>query len=58
VPTSASPERYEQLAKEHRAGAERISDPVLKRSLLQIAKNYDDMAAHVRRVQAMSPTER
>jgi hypothetical protein len=47
-------ERYEELAVDHRARAERIADPVLKRSLLEIAKNYEAMAERVRRVQALS----
>jgi hypothetical protein len=53
-----SPEGYERLAREHRVRAEGIGDPVLKRSLLEIAKNYDAMADRMRRVQALIPTDR
>jgi hypothetical protein len=53
-----SAERYEALAADHRARAERIADPVLKGSLLEIAKNYEAMAERVRRTPALSRTER
>jgi hypothetical protein len=53
-----SPERYEQLAADHRARAEGIADPELKRSLVEIAKNYEAMAQRMRRIEALIPTER
>jgi hypothetical protein len=53
-----SPETYEELAGAHRARAARIADPELKRSLLEIAKNYESMAARMRRIEALSPKER
>jgi hypothetical protein len=53
-----SPENYERLAREHRESAEGIADPVLKRSLQKIAKNYEAMAVRMRRIEALSPTER
>jgi hypothetical protein len=53
-----SPDTYEGLAREHRARAERIADPELKRSLLEIAKNYDAMADRMRRIEALTPRDR
>jgi hypothetical protein len=47
-----SADQYEELAADHRTRAERIADPVLKGSLLEIAKNYEAMAERVRRVPA------
>jgi hypothetical protein len=52
------PGHYEQLAKEHRMRADRIADAELKRSVLEIAKNYEAMAERMRRGPTLIPTKR
>jgi hypothetical protein len=44
---SASAKRYRQRAAEVRAKAEKMTSPDLKRSLMDIARTYDHLAARI-----------
>jgi hypothetical protein len=54
MPTKLGAEYWHERAEEARAHAEQMSDPAARRTLLDIAENYEQLAAQAERMRMAS----